>query len=81
MGDHLPGSILESAFKNNPGEPVSDRLLFGVILDAPKLNYPLVNSSDFSAFGFLNRPIQSFTFFMLLLTEVLKKKAVSIKRL
>ena len=48
---------------------------FGVIFDAPKLNYPLVNSSDFSAMV-LNRPIQKVSPYYALLTEVLKKASV-----
>ena len=63
-GDHLPGLYPESAFKNNPRVSIRQTTSFGVILMLQKLNYPLVNSSDFSAMV-LNRPIQKFRLTML----------------
>ena len=77
-GDHLPGLYPESAFKNNPeGQYQTDYFIWSNF-DAPKLNYPLVNSSDFSAMVFEQTNSKVSPYYALL-TEVLKKASVDKK--
>lgn len=79
-GDHLPGLYPESAFKNNPeGQYQTDYFIWSNF-DAPKLNYPLVNSSDFSAMVFEQTNSKVSPYYALL-TEVLKKASVDKKAL
>ena len=79
-GDHLPGLYPESAFKNNPeGQYQTDYFIWSNF-DAPKLDYPLVNSSDFSAMVFEQTNSKVSPYYALL-TEVLKKASVDKKAL
>ena len=79
-GDHLPGLYPESAFKNNPESQYQTDYFIWSNFDAPKLNYPLVNSSDFSAMVF-EQPNSKVSPYYALLTEVLKKASVDKKAL
>lgn len=79
-GDHLPGLYPESAFKNYPeGQYQTDYFIWSNF-DAPKLDYPLVNSSDFSAMVFEQTNSKVSPYYALL-TEVLKKASVDKKAL
>lgn len=79
-GDHLPGLYPESAFKNNPESQYQIDYFIWSNFDAPKLNYPLVNSSDFSAMVFEQTNSKVSPYYALL-TEVLKKASVDKKAL
>ena len=79
-GDHLPGLYPESAFKNNPESQYQTDYFIWSNFDAPKLNYPLVNSSDFSAMVFEQTNSKVSPYYALL-TEVLKKASVDKKAL
>ena len=79
-GDHLPGLYPESAFKNNPESQYQTDYFIWSNFDAPKLNYPLVNSSDFSAMVFEQSNSKVSPYYALL-TEVLKKASVDKKAL
>lgn len=79
-GDHLPGLYPESAFKNNPESQYQTDYFIWSNFDAPKLNYPLVNSSDFSAMVF-EQTNSKISPYYALLTEVLKKASVDKKAL
>ena len=79
-GDHLPGLYPESAFKNNPESQYQTDYFIWSNFDAPKLNYPLVNSSDFSALVFEQTNSKVSPYYALL-TEVLKKASVDKKAL
>ena len=79
-GDHLPGLYPESAFKNNPESQYQTDYFIWSNFDAPKLNYPLVNSSDFSAMVFEQTNSKVSPYYALL-TEVLKKASVYKKAL
>ena len=79
-GDHLPGLYPESAFKNNPeGQYQTDYFIWSNF-ETPKLDYPLVNSSDFSAMVFEQTNSKVSPYYALL-TEVLKKASVDKKAL
>lgn len=79
-GDHLPGLYPESAFKNYPeGQYQTDYFIWSNF-DAPKMDYPLVNSSDFSAMVFEQTNSKVSPYYALL-TEVLKKASVDKKAL
>lgn len=79
-GDHLPGLYPESAFKDNPESQYQTDYFIWSNFDAPKLNYPLVNSSDFSAM-FFEQTNSKVSPYYALLTEVLKKASVDKKAL
>ena len=79
-GDHLPGLYPESAFKNNPESQYQTDYFIWSNFDAPKLNYPLVNSSDFSAMVFEQTNSKVSPYYALL-TEVLKKASIDKKAL
>lgn len=79
-GDHLPGLYPESAFKNNPESQYQTDYFIWSNFDTPKLNYPLVNSSDFSAMVFEQTNSKVSPYYALL-TEVLKKASVDKKAL
>ena len=79
-GDHLPGLYPESVFKNNPESQYQTDYFIWSNFDAPKLNYPLVNSSDFSALVFEQTNSKVSPYYALL-TEVLKKASVDKKAL
>lgn len=79
-GDHLPGLYPESAFKNNPESQYQTDYFIWSNFDAPKLDYPLVNSSDFSAMVFEQTNSKVSPYYALL-TEVLKKASVDKKAL
>lgn len=79
-GDHLPGLYPESAFKNNPESQYQTDYFIWSNFDAPKLNYSLVNSSDFSAMVFEQTNSKVSPYYALL-TEVLKKASVDKKAL
>lgn len=79
-GDHLPGLYPESVFKNNPESQYQTDYFIWSNFDAPKLNYPLVNSSDFSAMVFEQTNSKVSPYYALL-TEVLKKASVDKKAL
>ena len=79
-GAHLPGLYPESAFKNNPESQYQTDYFIWSNFDAPKLNYPLVNSSDFSAMVFEQTNSKVSPYYALL-TEVLKKASVDKKAL
>ena len=79
-GDHLPGLYPESAFKDYPeGQYQTDYFIWSNF-DAPKMDYPLVNSSDFSAMVF-EQTNSKISPYYALLTEVLKKASVDKKAL
>ena len=79
-GDHLPGLYPESAFKDYPeGQYQTDYFIWSNF-DAPKMDYPLVNSSDFSAMVFEQTNSKVSPYYALL-TEVLKKASVDKKAL
>jgi phosphatidylglycerol--membrane-oligosaccharide glycerophosphotransferase len=79
-GDHLPGLYPESAFKNYPeGQYQTDYFIWSNF-EAPKMDYPLVNSSDFSAMVFEQTNSKVSPYYALL-TEVLKKASVDKKAL
>ena len=79
-GDHLPGLYPESAFKDYPeGQYQTDYFIWSNF-DTPKMDYPLVNSSDFSAMVFEQTNSKVSPYYALL-TEVLKKASVDKKAL
>ena len=51
-GDHLPGLYPSEVFLDNPDSQFRTEYFIWSNFETPKLNYPLVNSSDFSALLF-----------------------------
>ena len=79
-GDHLPGLYPQSAFKEDPeSQYLTDYFLWSNY-ETPKLDYPRVNSSDFSAL-LLEQTNSKVSPYYALLTEVLHKASVDKKEL
>ena len=79
-GDHLPGLYPQSAFKDHPENQYLTDYFIWSNYETPKLNYPLVNSSDFSAL-LLEQTNSKVSPYYALLTEVLHKASVDKKAL
>lgn len=79
-GDHLPGLYPQSAFKDHPDNQYLTDYFIWSNYETPKLNYPLVNSSDFSAL-LLEQTNSKVSPYYALLTEVLHKASVDKKAL
>ena len=79
-GDHLPGLYPQSAFKNNPDSQYLTDYFVWSNYETPKLNYPVVNSSDFTAL-LLEQTNSKVSPYYALLTEVLHKASVDKKDL
>ena len=79
-GDHLPGLYPQSAFKENPeSQSLTDYFVWSNY-ETPKLDYPRVNSSDFSAL-LLEQTNSKVSPYYALLTEVLHKASIDKKEL
>ncbi|GGE27966.1 LTA synthase family protein [Streptococcus himalayensis] len=74
-GDHLPGLYPKSAFEKNPDSQYLTDYFIWSNFDTPKLDYPLVNSSDFTALT-LEQTNSKVSPYYALLTEVLHKASV-----
>ncbi|MBP2622483.1 LTA synthase family protein [Streptococcus oricebi] len=74
-GDHLPGLYPSSAFLNNPDSQYLTDYFIWSNYERPKLDYPVVNSSDFSALV-LEQTNSKVSPYYALLTEVLHKASV-----
>lgn len=79
-GDHLPGLYPQSAFKEHPENQFLTDYFIWSNYETPKLDYPLVNSSDFSAL-LLEQTNSKVSPYYALLTEVLHKASVDKKAL
>ena len=79
-GDHLPGLYPQSAFKEVPESQYLTDYLVWSNYETPKLDYPRVNSSDFSAL-LLEQTNSKVSPYYALLTEVLHKASVDKKEL
>ena len=79
-GDHLPGLYPQSAFKNNPESQYLTDYFVWSNYETPKLDYPIVNSSDFTAL-LLEQTNSKVSPYYALLTEVLHKASVDKKDL
>ena len=79
-GDHLPGLYPQSAFKDHPENQYLTDYFIWSNYETPKLNYPLVNSSDFSAL-LLEQTNSKVSPYYALLTEILHKASVDKKAL
>ena len=79
-GDHLSGLYPQSAFKNNPDSQYLTDYFVWSNYETPKLNYPVVNSSDFTAL-LLEQTNSKVSPYYALLTEVLHKASVDKKDL
>ena len=79
-GDHLPGLYPQSAFKNNPDSQYLTDYFVWSNYETPKLDYPIVNSSDFTAL-LLEQTNSKVSPYYALLTEVLHKASVDKKDL
>ena len=79
-GDHLPGLYPQSAFKENPESQYLTDYFVWSNYETPKLDYPRVNSSDFSAL-LLEQTNSKVSPYYALLTEVLHKASVDKKEL
>ena len=77
-GDHLPGLYPESVFESNPESQYLTDYFVWSNYETQKLNYPLVNSSDFSALV-LEQANSKVSPYYALLTEVLHKASVDKK--
>ena len=77
-GDHLPGLYPESVFESNPESQYLTDYFVWSNYETPKLNYSLVNSSDFSALV-LEQTNSKVSPYYALLTEVLHKASVDKK--
>ena len=71
-GDHLPGLYPQSAFKEDPESQYLTDYFVWSNYETPKLDYPRVNSSDFSAL-LLEQTNSKVSPYYALLTEVLHK--------
>ena len=74
-GDHLPGLYPDSAFKNNPKSQYRTDYFIWSNHRSNSLNYPLVNSSDFTA-ELLEHTNSKVSPYYALLTQVLKEASV-----
>ena len=79
-GDHLPGLYPQSAFKENPESQYLTDYFVWSNYETPKLDYPRVNSSDFSAL-LLEQTNSKVSPYYALLTEVLHKASIDKKEL
>ena len=79
-GDHLPGLYPQSTFKNNPESQYLTDYFVWSNYETPKLDYPIVNSSDFTAL-LLEQTNSKVSPYYALLTEVLHKASVDKKDL
>ena len=74
-GDHLPGLYPQSIFDSNPESQYLTDYFIWSNFETPKLDYPLVNSSDFTALA-LEQTNSKVSPYQALLTEVLHKASV-----
>lgn len=74
-GDHLPGLFPKNYFKDNPAEQYHTDYFIWSNYETSKLDYPIVNSSDFGA-ELLEVTNSRVSPYYALLTEVLKKASV-----
>lgn len=74
-GDHLPGLYPDSAFKGDPKNKYQTDYFIWSNFKTPKMNYPLVNSSDFTAELFKQTNSKVSPYYALL-TEVLDNASV-----
>lgn len=74
-GDHLPGLYPSSAFETNPENQYLTDYFIWSNYETPKLDYPKVNSSDFSAL-LLEQTNSKVSPYYALMTEVLHKASV-----
>lgn len=75
-GDHLPGAYPMTVFKDRPEtQYLTDYFIWSNYTDN-KLNYPLVNSSDFTA-ALLEHTNSKVSPYYALLTEILQKASVN----
>ena len=79
-GDHLPGLYPQSAFKEDSESQYLTDYFVWSNYETPKLDYPRVNSSDFSAL-LLEQTNSKVSPYYALLTEVLHKASVDKKEL
>ncbi|MGT2716312.1 LTA synthase family protein [Streptococcus respiraculi] len=79
-GDHLPGLYPQSTFSKNPDSQYLTDYFIWSNFETPKLDYPLVNSSDFTAL-MLEQTNSKVSPYYALLTEVLHKASVDKKEL
>lgn len=79
-GDHLPGFYPSSAFAEHPESQYLTDYFIWSNYETPKRDYPLVNSSDFSALV-LEETNSKVSPYYALLTEVLHKASVDKKEL
>ncbi|QLB51987.1 LTA synthase family protein [Streptococcus sanguinis] len=79
-GDHLPSLYPQSAFKEDPESQYLTDYFVWSNYETPKLDYPRVNSSDFSAL-LLEQTNSKVSPYYALLTEVLHKASVDKKEL
>lgn len=75
-GDHLPGFYPPSIFKENTALQFQTDYFVWTNFETPKQNYPIVNSSDFSASVFLQTNSKVSPYYALL-EEVLKNRKVN----
>lgn len=74
-GDHLPGLYPSSSFESNPENQYLTDYFIWSNYETPKLDYPKVNSSDFSAL-LLEQTNSKVSPYYALMTEVLHKASV-----
>lgn len=74
-GDHLPGLYPDSVFKQNPKKKYKTEYFIWSNYQTKKLNYPFVNSSDFSA-ELLEHTNSRVTPYYALLTNVLQESSI-----
>lgn len=74
-GDHLPGLYPQSAFETNPENQYLTDYFIWSNYETPKLDYPKVNSSDFTAL-LLEQTNSKVSSYYALMTEVLHKASV-----
>lgn len=79
-GDHLPGLYPTSTFKSDPDSQYQTDYFIWSNKDNKKMNYPLVNSSDFTA-ELLEQTDSKVTPYYALLTDVLHNASVDKKGL
>ncbi|EJN93687.1 LTA synthase family protein [Streptococcus ratti] len=79
-GDHLPGFYPDSAFSSNAESKYQTDYFIWSNFETPKMNYPLVNSSDFTA-ELLKQTNSRVSPYYALLTEVLDNASVDKKKL
>ncbi|OLF50051.1 hypothetical protein BU200_03990 [Streptococcus acidominimus] len=79
-GDHLPGLYPKTTFEKNPESQFLTDYFIWSNFETPKLDYPLVNSSDFTALLFEQTNAKVSPYYALL-TDVLHKASVDKKEL